>query len=158
MPLNKSHVERGGPRKTNGMRLFPPLLILLTAIAASPANALDVIANPNVPQSEISTHALRAIFSMRLREWNDGSPVTVFVLSEDDKRHIEFCNKLLQILPRTLERNWDHLVFSGTGQRPITVSSEQDLKRRVAETPGAIGYLEAKDLVDDHVKMLSVRR
>jgi hypothetical protein len=34
------------------------------------------------------------------------------------------------------------MVYSGTGVPPTVVESVEDLRRRVEETPGAIGYIE----------------
>ena len=122
------------------------------------AHAVEVVVNSSVSQTEISKHALRAIFGMRLREWPDGSPVTVFVLSPDDARHTEFCEKVLYVLPRKLESNWNQLVFSGTGQRPVAVATEEEMRRVVANTPGAIGYLNLDAPAEGHVRKLEIRR
>jgi hypothetical protein len=37
---------------------------------------------------------------------------------------------------------WDRLVYSGTGQAPLEVSSEEEMRAKIASTPGAIGYLK----------------
>lgn len=93
---------------------------------------------------------------MRLRQWPDGSAVTVFVLPSDHPLHISFSKNILHVFPHQLERSWNRLVFSGTGQRPVEVESQEEMRARVAKTPGAIGYLE-KGTLDDSVRKLDVR-
>lgn len=119
--------------------LYGPLLCL--ALVASPAAAAEVIAHPDHPGGEISRPLLRGVFGMRVRAWPDGTPVRVFVLEDGNPLHAEFSKAVLQMYPYQLRQNWDRLLYSGTGQQPVTVSSEEELLRRVAETAGAIGYV-----------------
>lgn len=115
---------------------------LLLALAwSSGAGAADVIANPAYPQGDIARSLLRGVFGMRVRAWPDGRPVRVFVLADDSPVHQDFTKSQLQMYPYQLRQNWDRLLYSGTGQPPIVVTSEQEMIRRVAETPGAIGYV-----------------
>ena len=44
-------------------------------------------------------------------------------------------------LPYVLRNTWDRLVFTGTGLAPTQVHSEDEMRQKVQETPGAIGYL-----------------
>ena len=103
--------------------------------------AQEVVVNSNVPETRLTRSTLRAIFSMRLRTWPDGSLIKVFVLSDNSPLHIQFSKKILNIFPYQLRRTWDRLVYSGTGQAPIEVNSAKEMGSKVASTPGAIGYL-----------------
>ena len=93
---------------------------------------------------------------MRINEWPDGTPITVFVLDNNSKQHGEFCKNVLQIFPYQLQRTWNRLVFSGSGQAPNHVNSISEMKNRVRSTPGAIGYLP-EDKVDENIRILSVQ-
>lgn len=115
-------------------------LLALTSWHA-PAAAVDVIAHASQSESALSRSLARGIFGMRVRNWPDGTPVKVFVLADNTPLHDEFCKTVLQTYPYQLRQNWDRLLFSGTGQPPVEVASEDELFKRVAETPGAIGYL-----------------
>lgn len=105
------------------------------------AQAQEVVVNPSVVQQELSRNSVRAIFGMRLRNWPDGTPVRVFVLNDAHPLHNAFSKKILNIFPHQLRLAWDRLVFSGTGQAPFQVNSEEEMRSLVAATPGAIGYL-----------------
>ncbi|MBI2383951.1 MAG: hypothetical protein HYV18_07770 [Gammaproteobacteria bacterium] len=133
--------------------------MLLMAAMAGPAASAEVIVNAAQPQASISRAFLRGMFGMRLRAWPDGTPVRVYVLGDDDPLHVEFSTEVLQTYPYQLRQNWDRLVYSGTGQPPIQVGSAEDLLRRVAETPGAIGYAGGvrPAALSGKVKVLNVR-
>lgn len=102
----------------------------------------------------LSQNALRAIFGMRLRKWKDGTPIKVFVLPDDDPLHIAFSKHILQVFPYQLRNAWDRLVFSGTGEEPITVNSEQQMREKINSTPGAIGYL-SRSMIDETIEAIS---
>ncbi len=114
-----------------------------------------VVANPSAPVDALSPTALRAIFSMRLRSWPDGSPVRVFVLPDDAPGHVQFAKQLLSIFPHQLRRAWDRGVYSGTGQAPNLVKSDAAMRAAVANTNGAIGYLP-REMVDASVRVIEV--
>ena len=137
-------------------RCIGHFLIIYIALISAHSNAADVIVNPSVSQSTISQNTLRAIFGMRLLQWPNGEPITVFVLPLKNPVHENFIKERLGVFPHQLERNWDLLVFSGTGQPPIRVRSEQEMRKRIAETPGAIGYLSRKDF-DENVRLLPIQ-
>ena len=72
-----------------------------------------IIVNPTAhSKALLSKTMLSAIFGMRLRKWEDGSPIKVFVLPDDDLLHIEFSKYILHVFPYQLRAAWDRLVFS----------------------------------------------
>lgn len=131
--------------------LLAALLPRETALGARPL----VVVNPGVDASNLSLNALRAMFGMRLPKWQDGTPVRVFVLSDEDPLHVAFSKQVLGVFPHQLRLAWDRLVFSGTGQAPTEVHSQAEMRERVANTPGAIGYLD-EAMIDDSVRVLPI--
>jgi ABC-type phosphate transport system substrate-binding protein len=125
--------------------------------AVPAAGGINVIANASVPADRLSLAALRSVFLIRTTEWPDGSRITVFVLPDRDESHVAFCRQLLKTFPYVLRDIWDRGVFTGTGRAPIEVPNQQELLRRVAATPGAIGYLQAEKVPDEKIKLLQVR-
>ena len=89
----------------------------------------------------ISLGSLRTMFGMRMLSWPDGTPATVVVLADNHRLHIEFCKQVLGIFPHQLRWAWDRQVYSGTGQAPRQVSTEDQMLHILESTPGAIGYL-----------------
>lgn len=105
------------------------------------AMAVEVVANVSVKTARLSLAEARAIFAMRRNTWPAGAPVRVFVLADSHPLHISACKERLNLFPYQLRQSWDRLVFSGMGQAPKEVASEEELVALVASTPGAIGYV-----------------
>lgn len=143
------HVEADRKRRP-GCRL----LVLLLALLLLPLQPFSGPALGAATSSvEIVTHAdragalpldralLRAAFTMRLRQWPDGRPLRVFVLPDSHPLHDRFCRELLGTYPYVLRTAWDRMVYTGTGFAPVVVYSEDEMRRRVQASPGAIGYV-----------------
>jgi len=88
---------------------------------------------------------------MHLKTWPDGSKIVVFVLPDDNSLHQRFAKEKLHLFPYQLRLTWDRLVFSGTGQAPNNVSSNDEMLTKIVSTPGSIGYLEKNHIHDVHV-------
>ncbi len=141
-------------------RLIACLSVILFLIVLSfPILAADrpaLIVNKSVQQSSMSKGALRTIFGMRLRSWKDGSAIRVIVLPDNHPLHADFSKRVLGMFPHQLRWAWDRLVYSGTGQAPIQVSTEEQMLHLLQSTPGAIGYLR-QEPDDDSVHSMEIR-
>lgn len=135
---------------------------ILLGFAQAEINALPIqtqvlpVINANNQQTTISRNGLSAIFKMRLTLWNDGTPVTVYVLPDDHRLHREFSKKILHVFPHQLRRIWNNAVFSGSGQAPIMLTSQDEMIEKVANTPGAIGFISTNN-INDNIKILQVQ-
>ncbi|MBL4630279.1 MAG: hypothetical protein JKY14_03665 [Paraglaciecola sp.] len=78
---------------------------------------------------------------MRQTAWSHGQAITVYVLENQHQTHQIFSTKVLGMFPYQLNRIWNKLVYSGLGEEPIKVHSEQEMLERVSQKPGAIGYV-----------------
>jgi ABC-type phosphate transport system substrate-binding protein len=152
------HAVAGG---TNGCDVIARYLLAaafsVVLVGAALARGEPLMVITSKPHASLPQATLRAIFAMRMRQWpDDGSPITVFVLQPSDPLHAEFCKTVLDVFPYQLQRVWDRLVYSGTGQAPIELSSLEEMRKRIASTPGAIGYLST-DRIDDNLYPVQVR-
>lgn len=121
----------------------------------SQAPVVRVIANISVPTQEIKADQIRQIFSMRQTVWPNNQLITVFVLVNQHNTHQIFSTKVLGMFPYQLDRIWNKLVYSGLGEEPIKVQSEQEMLERISQQPGAIGYvIGTVDL--NNVKIINV--
>ncbi len=100
-----------------------------------------LITHNKAPFAELSRRQLRSIFTLRVNRWDNNAPITLFVMPDDHASHRFFIRHVLNMLPHQLRRHWDHHVYAGLGQGPVTVYSEDEMLKRVKETPGSIGYL-----------------
>lgn len=130
-------------------------LFLLLADKTLANGDYEVVIHPETTQKTVSKNVLRAIFSMRLKTWPDGELIKVFVLPDDHALHQKFSKERLSVFPYQLRATWDRLAFSGTGQAPTRVSSNEEMLEKIATTPGAIGYLES-ELINNDVHVLQI--
>lgn len=128
----------------------------MSQVLSEPSQTVYPVINSKLTQNSVSRNGLSAIFRMRLRHWQDGSPVMVFVLRDDNDLHKLFCKQVLNVFPHQMRRSWNKLVFSGTGQAPITVESKEEMIQKISSTPGAIGYLSSEDITDN-IKILKIK-
>ena len=116
-------------------------LLCLGASHELRAQSVEIIVNPGVAKISLDRDLLRAIFTMRLRSWPNGSPVRVFVLPDSDPISDRFYREQLGMYSYVLRSAWDRMVYTGTGLAPTVVQSEKEMRERVRGTPGAIGYV-----------------
>jgi ABC-type phosphate transport system substrate-binding protein len=112
--------------------------------AADPLSVVEVIVNPGVQHESLSVGRLRVIFSMRVTRWADSQPIHVFVLPGDHPLHQRFVKNVLKLFPHQLQSAWDRMVYSGTGVAPTIVASVEEMRAKIASTPGAIGYIDKR--------------
>ncbi|MFC6980572.1 substrate-binding domain-containing protein [Microbulbifer taiwanensis] len=143
------------------LRLACHLLLALLLFLAGPGRAEEeryvfVVVNRDSVDA-LDQKALRAIFSMRLQNWEDGSKVRVFVLPDNDATHRQFVREILRMYPHQLRRSWDRAIYSGMGEAPEVVSSEEEMTRRLLNNPGAIGYL-SEDPRDERLYTVAINQ
>lgn len=131
-------------------------LLLVLLCWAPLAEAVQLIGHPSLALDSVTRNEARLLFLMRRPQWPNGQAVQVFVLAEDHPQHQAFCKQNLRIYQRKLRQAWERRLYSGTGQAPVRVDSEEAMLKRVSSTPGAIGYLP-EDKINDHVKILQIR-
>jgi|TARA_R110002111_G_scaffold6398_1_gene27961 ABC-type phosphate transport system substrate-binding protein len=116
-------------------------LLFVAFSVSSQVPVVQVVVNPSVESTDISVEQIRRIFSMRQTTWPNDQTITVYVLANQHQTHQVFSTKVLGMFPYQLDRIWNKLVYSGLGEEPIKVQSEQEMLERVSQMPGAIGYV-----------------
>ncbi|RUR29575.1 hypothetical protein ELY33_12780 [Vreelandella andesensis] len=117
--------------------------------------AIFLVAHPAVATQWLNRDTTRAIFAMRQRTWPDGDAVQVFVLPNRDPVHARFTKEQLAVYPHQLQLAWDRMVFSGMGQAPNRVADQLEMREKIANTPGALGYLE-REYLDENIHVISM--
>jgi ABC-type phosphate transport system substrate-binding protein len=133
------------------------LLLLLLYFPSSRGEEVVLISNPSVLAASLPRNFARAIFSMKVQQWPGDGGVKVFVLPDKHALHEAFCKNLLDVFPHQMRAAWDRQVYSGTGQAPVEVESEQEMLDKVASTPGAIGYSNKDKADEKKVRLLPIR-
>lgn len=130
------------------LRYLAVALLSMVWSAATPqsdAIVVQVIVSPSLAEMPLDRSLLRAVFTMRVREWPDGTPVRVFVLPDDNPLSDQFYRERLGMYSYVLRRAWDRMVFTGTGFAPTVVRSEREMIELVRSTPGAIGFVRKRE-------------
>lgn len=118
------------------------------------ANAgVVVIANPAVSTSALTAEQVSQIFMGRARSLPDGAAVTPIDQAEGSPARTQFNERVLGKNEQQLRSYWSRMIFTGKGQPPRSVPTPEEVIRTVANTPGAIGYIDAKN-VSPSVKVL----
>ncbi|NKF21295.1 hypothetical protein [Solimonas marina] len=118
---------------------------MLLSTEAAWAQSVEVITGPDRDAAGISHTLLLSLFTMRVRQWPDGEPAHVYVMPDSNPLHEQFCREILGTYPYVLQNAWERLIYTGTGQAPVVVYSEQEMKDKVRATDGAIGYIRTDD-------------
>lgn len=121
------------------------LLTLSATVRAEETPIVQVIVSPTLTSVPLDRSLLRAVFTMRVRQWPDGSPIRVFVLPDDDPLSDQFYREQLGMYSYVLRNAWDRMVFTGTGFAPTVVRSEKEMNELVRTTPGAIGFVRKRE-------------
>ena len=126
-------------------------VVCLQAPAVFATDTPVIITHATVKETSLSRQSLLAVFGMHTQRWRDGQRIKVFVLASDQPLHRKFATEVLGTYPYQLDRIWQRLVYSGTGRAPYICTSEEDMRMKVRNTPGAIGYVGRIMEEDTHV-------
>lgn len=128
------------------------VLIASALIAAHPLAAVaEIVVVVPVKSSvdKLSKSEVINIFMGRYRVLPDGSaanPVDLPIESPDRRL---FYRKLLDKSLEEVNAYWARLVFAGKTSPPSEVKSREALGERLANTPGALGYIDRRYLTKD---------
>ena len=140
------------------MRLFKTLsigsLVLATSLTASAATA-EVVAVVSARSSvtALSEREIADIFLGRQSRFPNGEPAVPIDQIEDAPVRDEFYAKYANKSAAQVKAHWSKIIFTGRGQPPQAVANGAEVKKRVAQNPNAIGYID-DSLVDDSVRVL----
>jgi ABC-type phosphate transport system substrate-binding protein len=121
------------------------LLIVVASLLYASARAegpIAVIVAPIHADARLDAESLALIFRRKRQYWPDGSRIQPANLPVHDARRIAFSRAVLGADPAALDDYWSEQYFRGI-RPPYVVESAEAMLRFVAQTPGAIGYIDA---------------
>lgn len=127
-------------------------LMLVAAVNAAEDNRVMAVIVPAQPELAPEVHAdeLGLIFWRKKLYASHGQALHPVNLHSEHPLRLRFSQQVLHSTPKSQINYWNGLYFHGV-QPPFTVQSEEAMIRYVADTDGAIGYIDACR-VDDRVK------
>ena len=112
-----------------------------------------VIVNKSTPVSKISEGSLLQIYILKNTKWSDGTNIIVFNNKEQSSSQ-KLCDFIgMDII--SLRKLWMKLQLSGERKAPETIDDDAEMVKKVASTPGAIGYIKASTIKNDNLKVIA---
>ena len=122
--------------------IFPHTLALLALTATAAFAAPTVIGNKNIAAEKLDAATAKAVFLGKKVSWDTGGRVVLAVLKGGPVAD-EFLQKATEMNASGFTNYWRRLAMTGGGTAPKSFEKEEDLRKFVAETPGAIGFVDS---------------
>jgi ABC-type phosphate transport system substrate-binding protein len=123
-------------------RLLAAALFSLMAPGLAGAADLVVIVSSRSPVSALRPDQVAAIFLGQTARFPDGVEAVPLDQPLGSKLRDEFYERVASKTPVLLKAHWSKMVFTGRGQPPAEAPDSAAVRRRVAENPELIGYIE----------------
>ena len=134
------------------MKIIFAALFCITFWTSGALTQVAVIAHKSVPVDTIKKSELMDFYTGDIQKWSDEQFIVVFDLKPKGEVREAFY-KFLGKSSSRMKSIWLKKMLSGEGEPPEFMKSEEELLKKVASTPGAIGYVnQAK--VSEEVKIL----
>jgi ABC-type phosphate transport system substrate-binding protein len=134
-------------------------LILATLAAATigafaDAHAGDVVVIVNKGNDSADKATIVKVYSGEAKTWSNGDAVAAFDLPEDNPSRAAFAGEVMGKNLSNMKALWAQNVFTGKAVPPKKLASDDEVKKAVAASKGAVGYIKAGS-ADDTVKVIS---
>jgi ABC-type phosphate transport system substrate-binding protein len=136
----------------NLRRLF--VIVAFGAISAIASAAPAVIGNKNLASEKLDAATLKSVLLGKKVAWDSAGRVVLAVLKGGPVAD-EFLQKAAEMNSSAFNNHWRRLAMTGGGTAPKSFDKEEDLRKFVAETPGAIGFVDSAN-VDASVAVIPV--
>ncbi len=117
------------------------------------APTMVVIGSPSLSLDHLSKEQVQAIFLGRADRLPTGEPVTLVSGRGGSLLKEQFYREVIGKTPRQLKIHWAKIRFQGRQHPPQFLTDDEEVKERVARSPGVIGIIKST-MVDDSVKVL----
>lgn len=114
--------------------------------------AVVVASNQNVDELNLAPNQLGLIYWRKQLYWPKGLRIKPVNLSTEHPLRLQFSQAILGSAPKAQIDYWNGQYFNGVSP-PYSVNSEEAVLRYVAQTKGAIGYVDAC-IADERVNAL----
>ena len=137
--------------KTITIRLLA-LFAIFTVVAASGFASPVLIGNKNVAAEKLDAATVKSIFLGKKVAWDGAGRITLAVLKGGPVAE-EYFKSAVEMTASAFNNHWRRLAMTGGGTAPKSFEKEEDLRKFIAETPGAIGFVDRAN-ADDSVVIL----
>jgi len=128
-------------------------LAILSALSATAQAGVVVVMSPKAGVDSLTQGQVSQIFLAKSNTLPGGGAATPIDQAEGAPARDEFYKTVAGRDAAQLKSYWSQLVFTGKAKPPMKVSGDDAVKKAVAATPGAIGYIDAS-AADASVKVV----
>jgi ABC-type phosphate transport system substrate-binding protein len=121
------------------MNKLSTVFAVIASTVAFNASAVSVIVHPS-NAAALDANAIQKIFLGKLKAFPSGGEAIPIDLESGAARD-EFLAKVINKNDSQLKAYWSKLIFTGKGQAPKAVASEQEVINLVKANPNIIGYV-----------------
>ena len=126
--------------------------LFLSVLSFNSFAAVVVIANPAF-DADLDKADVRKFFLGKTHQLPNGEKVKLYDLPLNNAARETFRENVLRKTESRLNAHWARMLFSSKAQLPQMVSSVDELKEIISQTPNALGYMDSVD-VDSSVKVI----
>jgi len=126
------------------------LLSLVSLAGAAPA----IIANKGLEKEKIDASTLKAVFLGKKVAWDTGGRAILAVLKGGPVAD-EFLKGAVDMSSSSFNNYWRRLAMTGGGSAPHVFEKDEDVRKYVSDTPGAIGFVDSAS-VDASVAVITL--
>ncbi len=130
-----------------------PLLMLMTANPVEALERLAIIVTAD-RATDLCVDEVAQIFLKKRRFWHAGESIVPVNRNATSTEREIFTKLVFHQEARFLQTYWNRLYYDGV-LPPVTLASDEAVKRFVAREPNAIGYID-EALVDNSVRVVFV--
>jgi len=127
---------------------------LLIAAGACWAEDVVLVTHPNNQISSLKMQEVKNIFLGKKSSWADGQNIVVFIQQDNDATST-FSKEYLSKSPQQFFTYWKKALFTGTGNPPIILGNDSEMKAFISAKTSSIGYISS-DALDGSVKELKI--
>ena len=145
------------------MKPFSGLVVIVAAavalsrgVQAQSAGDLAIVAHPDAPVSQLSLTQLRQVLKGDVQYWKPDLPVVLFVRAATSQERTAVLGVIYQMTEPQFNQYWIAKQFRAeSSSAPTKLNSNALTQQFVSSTPGAIGFMAARD-VKPGVKVVKI--
>jgi ABC-type phosphate transport system substrate-binding protein len=138
---------------TRTMRRLGVLAVLFASLTMAGA-APVIIVNKSIEKEKVDAATLKSVLLGKKVAWDSGGRAILAVLKSGPVAD-EFLKGAVDMSGSSFNNYWRRLAMTGGGTAPHSFEKEEDLRKYVADTPGAIGFVDSAN-VDASVAVLTL--
>lgn len=122
--------------------IFVSFAVLFIAESYAMASDVVIVGNKKISTDTVSKETLQRIFLGQQTTWEDGTKIKFAILKLDKNDDI-FLREYLYYTTTRFVRHWRSQVFSGKGEMPTNLKSDEEMLKFIQGDKGAIGFVTA---------------